>query len=92
MGHLISNKTQMVFLFENSTKGSEDMERDVYKDLPPLLSRKEVQDVLKIGKNGLLNLIKEGQLPTVMVNKRKKIRKEDLIAFIEEHVENKNRV
>ena len=66
------------------------MERDVYKDLPPLLSRKEVQEILKIGKNGLLNLIKEGQLPTVMINKRKKIRKEDLITFIEEHVENKS--
>ena len=59
------------------------MDKEQYSSLPTLLTRKEAQEVLKIGKTSMMKLIHNGTIPTVRINYRYKIKKEDLIEFIE---------
>ena len=55
-----------------------------YKNLPDVLTRKEAQSILRIGKNTIFKLIHNGELPAVRLgNKRLKIKKSDLINYIE---------
>ena len=49
---------------------------------PDLLTRKQAQDLLCVGKNTILNLIHDGYLPTIMIGNSYRIKKEDLINFI----------
>lgn len=51
----------------------------MYENLPDLLTRKEAQKVLCIGKNTILNLIHAKKLPAIILGGRLKIRKDDLI-------------
>ena len=50
---------------------------------PDLLTRKQAQDLLHVGKNTILNLIHEGYLPAMIIANSYRIKKEDLIAFVE---------
>lgn len=50
---------------------------------PDLLTRKQAQDLLCVGKNTILNLIHDGYLPVIMIGNSYRIKKEDLINFIE---------
>ena len=58
----------------------------MYETLPDLMTRKEAQRVLKIGKNKILDYIHEGLLPAKRIGKGYKIKKDDLIDFIEKRV------
>lgn len=55
----------------------------MYENLPDLLTRKETQKVLYISKNTILNLIHAKKLPAIIIDGRLKIRKDDLIDFID---------
>lgn len=50
---------------------------------PDLLTRKQAQELLQVGKNTILNLIQEGYLPAMVIANSYRIKKEDLINFIE---------
>ena len=58
----------------------------MYENIPDLLTRKESQKILSIGKNTILNLIHEKKLPAIIIGGRLKIRKDDLIEFIDNSV------
>lgn len=58
----------------------------MYELLPDLLTRKEAQKVLSIGKNTILNLIHAQKLPAIMIGNSFRIKKSDLIDFIENSV------
>lgn len=54
----------------------------MYENIPDLLTRKEVQRILSVGKNTILALIRAGALPAFKIGKSYRIRKDDLIEFI----------
>lgn len=58
----------------------------MYENLPDLLTRKEAQKVLCIGKNTILNLIHAKKLPAIIIGNSFRIKKTDLIDFIENSV------
>ncbi len=72
--------------------GWEIMNKEKYASLPTLLTRKEAQEVLKIGKSSMMKLIHDGTIPTVRINYRYKIKKEDLINFIEKNIKWKTKI
>lgn len=55
----------------------------MFEHEPDLLTRKEAQDLLHVGKNTILNLIYDGYLPAVVIANSYRIKKEDLIRYIE---------
>ncbi len=58
-----------------------------YSKIPDILTRKEAQSILKIGKGTMFRLIHNGELPAIRLgNNRFKIKKEDLITYIENNV------
>ena len=60
------------------------MQSDI--NLPLILTFKETQEFLHIGRNLLLDLIHSGEIPAFMVGNRWRIRKEDLLEFIENQI------
>ena len=55
----------------------------MYETLPDIITRKEAQKLLRIGKNKILEYIKTGELPAHKIGKGYKITKKDLIKFVE---------
>lgn len=55
----------------------------MYETIPDIVTRKEAQTILKIGKNKILEYITLGELPARKMGKGYKIKKRDLISFIE---------
>lgn len=49
---------------------------------PEILTRKECQVILKIGKNSMLNLIHDGSINAFIVGNRWRITKTELIRYI----------
>ncbi len=63
------------------------MYRNNYSNLPDILTRKEAQSILKIGKGTIFKLIHNGELPAVRLgNNRFKIKKDDLVTYIENSI------
>ena len=63
------------------------MYENCYRNLPDVLTRKEAQSILRVGKNTIFKLIHSGELPAVQLgNKRIKIKKIDLINYIENSI------
>lgn len=58
----------------------------MYEFLPDLLTRKETQKVLHVGQNTILNLIHTQRLPAIMIGNSFRVKKADLIDFIENSV------
>ena len=54
-------------------------------DCPMILTMKQCQEILQIGKNLMLYLIHNEEIPAFRVGKQWRIRKEDLERFMEEH-------
>lgn len=50
---------------------------------PDLLTRKQAQELLHVGKNTILTLINDGYLPAMIIANSYRIKKDDLIEFIE---------
>jgi len=55
----------------------------MFDNEPDLLTRKQAQELLSVGKNTILNLISEGYLPAMIIAGSYRIKKEDLITFVE---------
>lgn len=55
----------------------------MFENEPDLLTRKQVQDLLAVGKNTILKLISNGYLPAIVIAGSYRIKKNDLIDFIE---------
>ncbi len=55
----------------------------MFENEPDLLTRKQAQELLSVGKNTILNLISEGYLPAMIIAGSYRIKKEDLITFVE---------
>lgn len=58
----------------------------MYENIPDLLTRKVAQNVLSIGKSTILNLIHTQKLPAIRIGNRYRIKKVDLIDFIENSI------
>jgi excisionase family DNA binding protein len=54
----------------------------MYKNIPEIMTFKECQQLLKIGKNTLLDLIHSGELDAFKIGNRWKITKEAVVEFI----------
>lgn len=55
----------------------------IYSSIPVVMTRKDLQDILKISKNTALELLQSRQIDCFMVKGRYRITKEALIQFIE---------
>jgi len=54
----------------------------MYEKIPEIMTVKECQNILKVGKNTLLNLISSGEIEAFRIGNRWKIPKESVIEFI----------
>lgn len=54
-------------------------------DCPMILTLKQCQEILQIGKNLMLYLIHNEEIPAFRVGKQWRIRKEDLERFMDDH-------
>ena len=57
----------------------------MFEYAPDLLTRKQAQELLSVGKNKILEFIHEGYLPAFMIGNRYRIKKSDLIDFVEKY-------
>lgn len=55
----------------------------MFENEPDLLTRRQVQNLLSVGKNTILKLISDGYLPALLIANSYRIKKDDLIDFIE---------
>ena len=55
----------------------------MFEYAPDLLTRKQAQELLSVGKNTILEFIHEGYLPAFMIGNSYRIKKCDLIDFVE---------
>ena len=55
----------------------------MFEYAPDLLTRKQAQELLSVGKNKILEFIHEGYLPAFMIGNSYRIKKCDLIEFVE---------
>lgn len=53
------------------------------RNIPPIMSRKEVQEILRIGKNNVLKLIHSGELEAFVINRSYRITRESLWEYIQ---------
>lgn len=54
----------------------------MFEDYPDLLTRKQTQELLHMGKNRILNHIHSGRLRAMILDGRYLIKKEDIVDFI----------
>ncbi|MCD7777693.1 MAG: helix-turn-helix domain-containing protein [Clostridiales bacterium] len=54
----------------------------MYEQIPEILTFKECQSLLKVGKNTLLNMLRTNQLEAFKIGSRWKIPKETVVEFI----------
>ena len=55
----------------------------MFENEPDLLTRGQAQNLLSVGKNTILKLISDGYLPAIIIAGSYRIKKTDLIDFIE---------
>ena len=53
------------------------------KDIPPIMTRKDLQEILQISKNTALELLQTEQIDSFMVKGRYRITRDSLVQFIE---------
>ena len=54
----------------------------MYENIPEIMTLRECQELLKIGKNTMLELIHNGELSAFRIGNRWKITKESVLEFI----------
>ena len=57
--------------------------KTIYSNIPPVMTRKDLQDILKISKNTALELLQTRQIDYFMIKGRYRITREALIQFIQ---------
>ena len=70
------------FIAREYNKITERQRRDMFEDYPDLLTRRQAQELLHMGKNRILGHIQSGRLRAMILDGRYLIRKEDMIDFI----------
>ena len=61
------------------TKGADMM----YENIPEIMTLKECQQILKVGKNTMLELLHTRQIEGFKIGSRWKVKKESLVEFIQ---------
>ncbi len=54
----------------------------MYKTIPEIMTLRECREILKVGKNTMLNLIHSGELSAFRIGNRWKVPKEAVLEFI----------
>ena len=54
----------------------------MFEQIPEIMTLKECQQILKVGKNTMLDLLHEGRIEGFKIGNRWKISKESLVEFI----------
>lgn len=54
------------------------------KELPLLLTFNETKEFLRIGRNNLLFLLQTGEIPGIKIAGKWRVRREDLLEYLEE--------
>ena len=57
--------------------------KTIYSNIPPVMTRKDLQDILKISNKNALELLQTRQIDYFMIKGRYRITREALIQFIE---------
>ncbi len=60
-----------------------DTIRPTIKDIPPIMTRKNLQEILQISKNTALELLQTGQIDSFMIKGRYRITRDSLVQFVE---------
>ena len=55
-------------------------------DIPPVMTRKEAQEILKVSKNTILELLQNGYLSSFTIKGRYRIIRKALMDFIEKSI------
>lgn len=55
----------------------------IYSNIPPVMTRKDLQEILQISKNTALELLQTKQIDSFMIKGRYRITRDSLIRFIE---------
>ena len=55
----------------------------MFEEYPDLLTRYQCQELLCIGKNTMLRLIQDGEIPAIMLGNSYRIKRIDLSDFVE---------
>ena len=55
----------------------------MYENIPEIMTLRECQQLLKVGKNTMLDLIHSGKISAFRIGNRWKISKESIIEFIQ---------
>lgn len=67
---------------QKNRKDISNMKR-LYSNIPPVMTRKDIQDILQISKNTALELLQTKQIDSFMIKGRYRITRDSLIRFIE---------
>ena len=54
----------------------------MYRNIPEIMTRKECQEILKVGKNTMLELLHSGQIEGFKIRSRWKIPTESVVEFL----------
>ena len=54
----------------------------MYRNIPEIMTRKQCQEILKVGKNTMLELLHSGQIEGFKIGSRWKIPKESVVEFL----------
>lgn len=54
----------------------------MFEAYPDVLTVKQVQDMLQLGRDNTYNLIRCGAIPSVRINRQIRIKKEDVLRFL----------
>lgn len=57
----------------------------MYENIPEVMTLKECQELLKVGKNTMLELLHTKQIEGFKIGSRWKVKKESLVEFIQNH-------
>ena len=57
----------------------------MYENIPEVMTLKECQELLKVGKNTMLELLHTRQIEGFKIGSRWKVKKESLVDYIQHH-------
>lgn len=59
------------------------MYTEQYKDIKPVMTLKDARKILNLGRSKMSELVKKGIIPAVKIGRCYRIRREDLIEFLD---------
>ncbi len=55
----------------------------MFEDYPEVVTPKQVQEMLRLGRDNTYNLIRCGKIPSTRINRQIRIKKADVIRFLD---------